>query len=398
MKLQQYVIKDEKKLSYGYTTGSCAAAAAGAATRMLLSGEKVEHMSLLTPKGFSLLLEIEDIQMHLPDYVSCAVRKNAGDDPDVTDGVLVYARVERNRKQPGRNVPGERKSVEKIDSVEMAAPGIVIEGGVGVGRVTKPGLDQPVGAAAINSGPRKQIERIVLELCKLYHYADGLHITISIPEGVQLAEKTFNPRLGIEGGISVLGTTGIVEPMSDQALLDTIRVELKMHAALGEKMVAMAPGNYGLQFMQDTFGYPLDQAVKCSNFVKASMEMVADLGIEKVLFTGHIGKLIKIAAGAENTHSSYGDGRMEMLCKLAGQFGGSRELLQRISDCVATEEAVRLLDTEEIKEPVMKEAARLVKAHMEAFGEHKVQVEVILFSNELGLLAKTEQAESFLES
>ncbi|MGN0412874.1 MAG: cobalt-precorrin-5B (C(1))-methyltransferase CbiD [Lachnospiraceae bacterium] len=380
MKLQEYIVKDEKKMSYGYTTGSCATGAAGAAVEMLLTGERVDHIKLMTPKGFLLLLEIEDIDMHLPEYVSCAVRKDAGDDPDVTNGVLVYARVERKSRI------GQEES-----------PEICIQGGIGVGRVTKPGLDQPVGAAAINSGPREQIKNKVLELCKLYNCKEDLLVTVSIPEGIHLAEKTFNPRIGIEGGISVLGTSGIVEPMSDQALIETIRVELKMHRAQGEKAVAIAPGNYGLQFMQKQYHYPLDHAVKCSNFVKDSMEIAAELGFEKVLFTGHLGKLVKVAAGTENTHSGYGDGRMDMLSRLAKQFGGDESLSAQIMECVATDEVVRLLEKQGLKEAVMRETARLVQYHAGRFSGNKVQIEVILFSNEFGLLAETEQAESLIK-
>ena len=397
MKLQEFIVKDEKKMSYGYTTGSCAAGAAGAATEMLLTGERVDHIKLMTPKGFLLLLEIEDIDMHLPEYVSCAVRKDAGDDPDVTHGVLVYARVERKSSGGQEEPPKQTESPEQTEASEQAkTPEIYIEGGIGVGRVTKPGLDQPVGAAAINSGPREQIKNKVLELCKLYDCKEDLLVTVSIPEGIHLAEKTFNPRIGIEGGISVLGTSGIVEPMSDQALIETIRVELKMHRAQGEKAVAIAPGNYGLQFMQKQYHYPLDHAVKCSNFVKDSMEIAAELGFEKVLFTGHLGKLIKVAAGTENTHSRYGDGRMDMLSRLAKQFGGGESLSAQIMECVATDEAVRLLEKQGLKEAVMKETARLVQYYAGRFSGNKVQIEVILFSNEFGLLAETEQAENLI--
>lgn len=374
MKLQEYVVKDEKKMSYGYTTGSCAAGAAGAAFQMLLSGKQVDYINLQTPKGISLTLETEDVDMHLPDYVSCAVRKDAGDDPDVTHGALVYAKVSLR----------EEKGMEVI-------------GGIGVGRVTKPGLDQPVGEAAINSGPRRQIREKIEELCKLHNYKGGVSITISIPQGIELAEKTFNPRIGIEGGISVLGTSGIVEPMSDQALIDTIRVELNMHRAQGEKKIAIAPGNYGLQFMKQQYDYELDKAVKCSNFIKDSMEMAAEMGYERILFTGHLGKLIKVAAGTGNTHSKYGDGRMEMLAALAAQHGVEEALIKEIQHCVATDEVVRILGEAGMRDAVMSQAAELVKYHTEKFTGQRVNVEVILFSNEYGLLAKTAQAEALLQ-
>ena len=176
---------------------------------MLLTGRKKDTIRLQTPKGIELNLDVLETELS-PDEVRCAIRKDSGDDPDVTRGTLIFAAV--------------RKS---------ATPGVTIDGGEGVGRVTKPGLDQPVGAAAINSVPRQMIEENVREVCALVGYDGGLDVTISAPEGEALAKKTFNPRLGIEGGISILGTTGIVEPMSEQALLDTIRVELRQRRENG---------------------------------------------------------------------------------------------------------------------------------------------------------------------
>ena len=194
--MKEFIIRDGKKLRLGYTTGSCAAAAAKAAAWMLLSGSKKESIRLLTPKGMELTLAVEDICLS-PDCVRCAIRKDSGDDPDITRDTLIYAEV------------------RKTETV-----GIVIDGGQGVGRVTKPGLDQPVGAAAINSVPRLMIREAVEEVCGLFGYTGGMYVVISAPDGETLAKKTFNPRLGIEGGISILGTTGIVEPMSEQALVE----------------------------------------------------------------------------------------------------------------------------------------------------------------------------------
>ena len=209
-------MRDGKKLRLGYTTGSCAAAAAKAAAWMLLRGGKKETIRLLTPKGIELTLAVEDIHSS-PDCVRCAIRKDSGDDPDITRDTLIYAEV--------------RKTEDA---------GIVIDGGQGVGRVIKPGLDQPVGAAAINSVPRRMIRENVEEVCGLLGYTGGLRVVISVPEGEALAKKTFNPRLGIEGGISILGTTGIVEPMSEQALVDTIHVELRQRRESGADYVLLA--------------------------------------------------------------------------------------------------------------------------------------------------------------
>ena len=224
--MEQFVYKNHKKLRYGYTTGSCAAAASKAAAAMLLSGKEISYVELHTPKGIDLRLEVLDISRE-DNAVSCAIQKDGGDDPDVTNGILIYAKVSR----------------EPADEAQ-----IIIDGGIGVGRVTKPGLEQSVGAAAINKVPRQMIRENLEAVCEQYHYHGKLSVVISIPSGVELAAKTFNPRLGIVGGISVLGTSGIVEPMSEQALIDTIRVEMRQKLANGMEYLLVVPGNYGIDF------------------------------------------------------------------------------------------------------------------------------------------------------
>ena len=254
---------------------------------MLLTGTIKKQITIETPKGIPYTADIIDIKRS-ERAVSCAVVKDGGDDPDVTTGACIYAGV--------------------ILSVgeETDRATIRIDGGEGVGRVTKPGLDQPVGNAAINHVPREMLD-----------YTGGLEIEISVPTGAKLAAGTFNPRLGIVGGISILGTSGIVEPMSNQAILDTIKVELNQRRAQGFDYVAVAPGNYGLDFMQTRYGYNLDRSVKCSNFIGQTIDMAADMGFQKLLLTGHIGKLIKVAGGIMNTHSREADCRMEILAALA---------------------------------------------------------------------------------
>lgn len=287
--MEEYLIKDGKRLRLGYTTGSCAAAAAKAAAWMLLTGRRKEFIRLQTPKGIELNLKVLDIQM-LADEARCAIQKDSGDDPDVTRGTLIFAAV--------------RKS---------ATPGVTIDGGEGVGRVTKPGLDQPVGEAAINSVPRQMIEENVREVCMLVGYDGGIDVTISAPEGEALAKKTFNPRLGIEGGISILGTTGIVEPMSEQALLDTIRVELRQRRENGADYILLAPGNYGADYIRDFIGLDPKTAVLTSNFIGDSLEFCKEFGFHGALLIGHIGKFVKLAGGMWNTHSKFGDCRMEII-------------------------------------------------------------------------------------
>ena len=327
--MKEFIIRDGKKLRLGYTTGSCAAAAAKAAAWMLLSGSKKESIRLLTPKGMELTLAVEDICLS-PDCVRCAIRKDSGDDPDITRDTLIYAEV------------------RKTETV-----GIVIDGGQGVGRVTKPGLDQPVGAAAINSVPRLMIREAVEEVCGLFGYTGGMYVVISAPDGETLAKKTFNPRLGIEGGISILGTTGIVEPMSEQALVDTIHVELRQRREGGADYVLLAPGNYGVDYIKGAMGIDPATAVMTSNFIGDALEMCRELGFRGVLLIGHIGKLVKLAGGMWNTHSRYGDCRMDILTACAAAEGLHGGAAAEMLCCATCDDALRLLKEQGLYDAVL---------------------------------------------
>lgn len=366
-------------MRYGFTTGSCAAAAAKAAAYMLLTGKKKAEITIETPKGIPYTAKILDIDRK-EDAVSCAVEKDGGDDPDITTGTLIYAKVSYGI---GEGAGGKE------------APYIVIEGGVGVGRVTKPGLDQPVGNAAINHVPREMIAREVLQVCTVADHKGCLMVEISVPEGERLAEKTFNPRLGIVGGISILGTSGIVEPMSSQAILDTIRIELRQVRVQGRDYVAVSPGNYGMDFMKRAYGYDLDQSVKCSNFIGDTIDMALEAGFQRMLLTGHIGKLIKVAGGIMNTHSREGDCRMELLAAFAIQTGVSPGYVCDILECVTTEEAVRILNKSGRRQKVMDHAMERICYYLDKRANGKMQIDCIMYANEFGELAKSKGAEEW---
>ena len=363
-------------MRYGFTTGSCAAAASKAAAYMLLTGKRKTEITIETPKGIPYTAQLTNI-VRSEKEVSCAVEKDGGDDPDITTGALIYAKVSY----------GVLSLEEK-----QGRPQIVIDGGIGVGRVTKPGLDQPVGNAAINHVPREMIEKEVLQVCSLVDYKGSLMVEIFVPEGECLAEHTFNPRLGIVGGISILGTSGIVEPMSNQAILDTIRVELNQRKAQGFDYVAVSPGNYGLDFMKKTYGYDLDKSVKCSNFIGATIDMAMELGFQKMLLTGHIGKLIKVSGGIMNTHSKEGDCRMELLVSSALKCGVEVKYLNQILECVTTEEAVRILNECEKRQEVMDYAMERICYYLNKRTKGKMKVDCIMYANEFGELAKSKEA------
>lgn len=363
-------------MRYGFTTGSCAAAAAKAAAYMLLSGRQKNTITIETPKGIPYTAEILEITRG-EKAVQCAVRKDGGDDPDITSGALIYVEV----------------SLTDHTRTQVTDMRIHIDGGIGVGRVTKPGLDQPVGNAAINHVPREMIAKEVLEVCDLMDYKGNLQVIISVPEGEAIAKQTFNPRLGIVGGISILGTSGIVEPMSNQALLDTIRVELNQRRAEGFDYIAVAPGNYGLDFMKKAYGYDLDKSVKCSNFIGVTIDMAVECGFTRMLLTGHIGKLIKVAGGIMNTHSKEADCRMELLSAFAIHEGAGADVAAKILDCVATEEAVRLLREAGKQQEVMDYAMERIMFYLNKRAGGRMQIDCIMYDNTFGELAKSKEAD-----
>lgn len=394
-------------MRYGFTTGSCAAAAAKAAAYMLLTGQKKEEITIKTPKGILYHAEILDI-VRRENEVSCAVEKDGGDDPDITSGAWIYAKVayadtDSERAADLETITGEEEyhAGEEICETEEATSDvrggqrIRIEGGTGVGRVTRKGLDQPVGYAAINHVPREMIQKEVAEVCKLADFQGGLTVKISVPEGEELAARTFNPRLGIVGGISILGTSGIVEPMSSRAIVDTIRVELRQRRAEGYDYVAVSPGNYGLNFMKRTYGYDLDRSVKCSNFIGETIDMAVEMGFRKMLLTGHVGKLIKVAGGIMNTHSKEADCRMELLAAFCVRE--RIEILQicQILECATTQEAIPILKESGKLQQVMDRVAQRICFYMENRAGGKLEAECVLYANEFGELAKSGKAEEW---
>ena len=363
-------------MRYGFTTGSCAAAAAKAAAYMLLSGRQKNTITIETPKGIPYTADVLEITRG-EKAVQCAVRKDGGDDPDITSGALIYAEV----------------SLTDHTRMQATDTRIHIDGGIGVGRVTKPGLDQPVGNVAINHVPREMIAKEVLEVCDLMDYKGNLQVIISVPEGEAIAKQTFNPRLGIVGGISILGTSGIVEPMSNQALLATIRVELNQRRAEGFDYIAVAPGNYGLDFMKKAYGYDLDKSVKCSNFIGVTIDMAVECGFTRMLLTGHIGKLIKVAGGIMNTHSKEADCRMELLSAFAIHEGAGADVAAKILDCVATEEAVRLLREAGKQQEVLDYAMERIMFYLNKRAGGRMQIDCIMYDNTFGELAKSKEAD-----
>ncbi|NCD08646.1 MAG: cobalamin biosynthesis protein CbiD [Negativicutes bacterium] len=370
--MEEYRISGGKKLRCGYTTGTCAAAAAKAAAAMLFSGIRLDYITINTPKGIALNLDTQDILLTDSKAV-CAIRKDAGDDPDDTDGVLVYATVEK-----------------------FAGSELELLGGIGVGTVTKPGLACSVGGPAINPTPSRMIRNEVAQVAQKYGYNGGIKITISIPEGVEIAKKTFNPRLGIIGGLSVLGTTGIVEPMSEKALVDTLFVEMDVQISKGNKNLLAFFGNYGQDYAKDILGLNISDAVTCSNFVGELLDYAVFCGFESVFIIGHSGKLVKLAQGVMNTHSKYADCRTEILALYAMYQGIEPEVGKEIANTLTTDEAVKVLKREGLDAKVLKMVNERIDYYMQQRVHGKIKTAAMMFSNIYGILGKTVCADELI--
>lgn len=446
---------EQKHLKSGYTTGTCAAAAAKAAAVFLLTGRCPETVKVRLPSGKAVCLETKEVRLpsgeedsaetvecdgktgegsceqrecrEVSEHVFAArtraagVKKDAGDDPDVTHGAWIcgiVSEIDANQLEDLKR-SGAGYWLEEY-------PQFYLSGGTGIGMVTKPGLSCPTGHYAINPVPRQMILAAVEEAVKEAAFEGCLFVQIAIPDGVRLAEKTFNPRLGIMGGISVLGTTGIVKPMSEEALVATIRLDIHMKAADGQRILLMAPGNYGESFLQEQMGVSLGKAVLCSNFVRDAAVMLAEEGVEQALFVSHIGKLVKVSAGIENTHSRYGDGRMEQMERLmrevwlkskefwldetpgrktdgllklqeVQEFKELQELQRAVRGCNTTDEVIGILLEYQLAEPVLAMAAEWAKKWMETWADGKTEVQVVTFSSAYGILGKTKGADALFQ-
>ena len=393
--IDEYVVSEGRKLRMGITTGTCAALAAQGAVRMLLSGREVKEARLVTPKGIRVTEPLLDISIS-DGAASCAVRKDAGDDKDATDGILIYARA---------SIPDAEESESPAGHISIKsakAELISIVGGTGIGRVTLPGLDQPVGAAAINSVPRKMIREAVTDAANALGYDGPIEITVYAPEGRKIAEKTFNPRLGIEGGISILGTSGIVEPMSLSALKSSIAVEIRQKAAMGQRRLILTPGNYGLTYITgwaaengiDRLNVPV---VTCSNFIGDALDEAGAAGFEDVLIVGHIGKLVKLAGGIMNTHSRIADCRTEIITAHAAMCEAGREICHVLMGAATTDACIEILKDAGLFEETTESIITAVSEHLNYRAQGQYRVGAVMFSNVYGLIGETQDAGKIID-
>ncbi|SDJ80942.1 cobalt-precorrin-5B (C(1))-methyltransferase CbiD [Natronincola ferrireducens] len=367
--MEKYIVKNGKKLRYGYTTGSCATAASKAAALMLLKERNIEEIQISTPKGWDLTLKPLAIEKGI-NWVSCGIKKDGGDDPDATNGLIIYSRVKWRR-----------------DNL------IHIDGGIGIGRVTKRGLPVEVGKAAINPVPLQMIEREVREVIGQHR---GVDIEIFAPEAVEIAKKTFNPRLGIQGGISILGTSGIVEPMSEEAWKESLALEIAMAKEEGLEKLIFVPGNYGRDLVRNNYGFDERHMIKTSNFIGFMLDKALEKGMKKILLVGHIGKLIKVAGGIFHTHSRIADGRREILAAYLGLLGTSPKDIEKILESNTTEEAVAFIYEMKKQEIFPLLAEKITQKARERMAE-EVEVGTIIFSMDHGILAISSTGKKLLE-
>jgi len=300
----------KRSLRTGYTTGTCAAAATKAALSTLVNGEKLARVNVSLPKDKNIIIDIAWIKYENENSVTAAVIKDAGDDPDVTNGAEICVTV----------------------SFLETANKFIIDGGIGVGRVTKPGLGLEIGKAAINPTPLKMIKQAIDEIIGQQKDRYGLSVTISVPKGEEISKRTDNPRLGIIGGISILGTTGVVIPYSTASFAASIRQSIDVSKAMGSDSVILTTGGRSEDFARGIFGNSIaDHAyIQIGDFIGFSIKQCAIKKIKKAYVIGFIGKLTKMAMGIKQTHVKGSHVDMNFLAGLASRCGANNELIKKI--------------------------------------------------------------------
>lgn len=386
--IDEFVYVDGKKYRRGYTSGSCACGATKAALIMLLEKRNINEVRIGTPKGVDLDLKIDNIGRG-KDWVQCSVKKDGGDDIDATHGMDIFARLELVQAD---QVPDFRSDLD--------SDYLFITSGQGIGRVTKKGLDIRPGRPAINRVPLNMILKVVQETLDeagldIYDYLGGRKILVTIfaPQGQEIAKRTFNSNLGIEGGISIIGTTGIVEPMSDEGWKKALSAELSIKRAEGRESIILVPGNVGRDIMAKSYGADLDGIVKMSNFIGYMLMETKRLGFKRVIVGGHIGKLIKLSGGITNSHSRVADARREIMVANLALLGAPLELLKEVDACLSTDAMVDIIRDagySKVFKVLADKAASKAKVYMRLGQEDHMDIEVYLFSMDGSLLAKSQ--------
>lgn len=353
--LDLYVIKDGKKLRCGYTTGSCATAASKASTVGIVTGTIPDFIEIDTPAGIVLNLKVENKEI-TDDYASCSITKDSGDDPDSTDEIEIFSKV----------------SLREDDK-------IVIKGGKGVGTITRDGFWGKSGEAAINPVPRKTIEKEVRTVTDR-----GLDVEIYVPKGKEIAKKTYNSNIGITGGISIIGTKGIVEPMSEEAFKKSIYIEIDSIKDRGKTDIVLYLGNHGEKIYNEMQNDA--DGVKISNFIGDSISYCYNNGFKSVVLVGHIGKLCKLSLGAFNTHSKICDLRIESFVYYLAMRQAPISVIEEVNQCITSEEALSVIINSGYRciiKDMIKGCESRIKRYVK---DENFDIKVVMYSMDLGIL------------
>jgi cobalt-precorrin-5B (C1)-methyltransferase len=371
---EEYVMVAGKKLRKGYTTGSCAAAAAKAAVQMLVTGKPLTSIAIDTPAGIRLDLPVGDCYCDAT-LTKCSVVKDGGDDPDVTNGLKICA-----------------------EACYTGGTGITVAAGEGIGTVTQPGLKVPPGRPAINPVPMQMIVKEATEAFRLApgNPPSGVKVTLSVPDGMMAAQRTFNPKLGVVGGISILGSKGIEEPMSKEALKESLALELSLLAHRGMKQAAFVFGNYGESFASEHLNLSRQVLVKVGNEIGFMLEKAVEYQFEAILIIGHIGKLVKVAAGIFQTHSRVADARAEILCAYAALEGAAPAVLNEIYRCRTAEAATAIIRGNGLSGVLDRIGANAARRCREYLWE-QLRIGVVLYANDAALLYQDREARELIE-
>ncbi|WP_251454447.1 cobalt-precorrin-5B (C(1))-methyltransferase CbiD [Veillonella intestinalis] len=356
---------DVESMRGGYTTGSCATAGMKAALLALLQEEFPSQVTVINPQGQPIEVPIKAVEVLSSSEAKATVMKDGGDDPDVTHGTDV------------------------VTTVQLTTDGqLQFKAGFGVGTVTKSGLAMPPGEPAINPGPRTMMTTVFQEFCT---EGQGVIVTVSVPEGEILARKTLNSTLGIEGGISIIGTTGIVKPMSEEGFKNSLVPQLKVMKAAGYETAVLVPGRIGQELAQNVLGVSINQMAETSNFIGFMLEQAVKIGFKKIVIIGHIGKIIKLASGSFHTHNRMSDGRMETIVAYAALEGASTVVAHELMECRTTEAAMPILAREHL-EGVYQLVADRASMRSERYIAQEAQVGIMIATLDGQILAVDETA------
>ncbi|MBA2857827.1 cobalt-precorrin-5B (C1)-methyltransferase [Methanococcus maripaludis] len=355
--------------TFGYTTGACAAAGAFSALYFLKNNEKLRFVEILNLKGDSLIIPIKNIEKQKNTAIS-TVEKFSGEDIDITNGMDIKINV----------------TLEKLDNNSSKPGNVKIIGGDGVGIVTKSGLQVNPGEYAINPKPREMIEN---NLKSLLENDECVTAKISVPNGDEIAKKTLNPKLGIIGGISILGTTGIVRPMSNDAYKESLAPQIDVALANNFKNLIFVPGNIGTKHAKILLDAQEDQLIEVSNFWDYMLDNAEEKGVKDITVFGHAGKIVKLAGGIFDTHSRVADARNEILCAYASLVSQDVEMLQKILQSNTTEDIVEILTEKGILTEVFEIISKRVVERLSLRWE-KINFSCIIIDMKGNILGKSD--------